>query len=215
MKLILAAFEPELLPLNPNLVHAGGALLGLTGVGAIEAAVRTAFLLKDIDAAGSGAQHRHTEVLFIGSCGAVDDTVPLLSSVVFSSVTLAAGEAVNNSAFFPEPMQRKLNAGGTMHKALLAEHPSLEAHAFSTLAITRDRSLGKTLAHSAGAHFENLELFGVAMACEQLGVPWSALSTVTNYIHENGHAEWLANHVEAAARTAILVESLLKSPHLK
>lgn len=215
MKIILAAFEPELSPLHPRLPHDGSVLLGLTGVGAIEAAVRTAFLLKDLNAADGCAEHQQNEVLFIGSCGAVNDAVPLLTPVVFSSVTLTAGEAVNGAAFFPEPMQRRLNASGAMHAALLAQHPALEAHAFSTLAITRERALGRALAERAGAQFENLELFGVAMACEQLGVPWSAISTVTNHIHERGHDEWLANHLEAASRTAILVESLLKTPHLK
>ena len=77
--LLLAAFAPELAGLDASLPR--GWVAELTGVGAVSAAVATARLL---------AAHEPDRVLFVGTCGAYDDRLPV-------GEVLSAAEAIATS----------------------------------------------------------------------------------------------------------------------
>lgn len=200
--LILGAFEPELEPLRRDAPQHPGLRFAAVGVGLAAAAAGTAAAICSI---------RPGHVLFIGSAGAVDPKTPLLTSVIFTRVHLAAEGVIEGSAYQPAPLRDVCSADSEWSNSLhsmLVPAPQLGA-AYTPLAITRETARAQRFATAFHSYFENLELFGVAEACAQHGVTWSALAVVTNTVCPEGHEQWKTHFRSAAERTSALL-----LPHL-
>jgi purine-nucleoside phosphorylase len=175
--LLLAAFAPELAGLD--LSPPAGWSVGVTGVGALTAAVETAHLV---------ATHRPERVLFVGTCGALDERLRV-GDLVCATETLATSvEERTGRAFRPEGERVRWPATWPL---------PFPAHAVAVPpAITRSEEGARTLAAVAAA--EHLELTGVFAACHAAGVPVAAALAVANRVGPGAHAEWAANHAQAS-----------------
>ncbi len=203
--LILGAFEPELTPLREFISAFPTVTLAETGIGITIAAARTALAIDSI---------KPTSVIFIGSCGTSSPASGLLDIVVGTSTVLAntASATISDSAFFPKGLSCRLPAGEELNATARIVYGDKVTHSaiYSPVAISCSEELGLALALQTGAHYENLELFGVATACAEANVPWIAFSAITNRINQAGHDEWVKNHVSAAQKTAHFTKLFLE-----
>lgn len=173
MKLLLAAFPPELGPLLDH--PPAGWRAACTGVGALAAAAKTARLI---------AEERPEAVLFIGTCGHYDDRLGLGDAIWASEVFASSLAERRGEAYRPEIE--------TARWASTLEGP-LPAHAVVVPpAITKTRE-GAGLLGALGAA-EHLELSGVYAACHGAGVPVGAALVVVNEVGPDAQAQWKANH---------------------
>lgn len=150
-------------------------------------------------------------VLFVGSCGTSDGSFPVLGTICATEVVLGDLQLATGTAYLPEGPLWRLAADEELldQMRVTLGNDALFTPVYSTSAITRDAEDARTLSAACGARFENLELYGVAVACARVGVPWAAICTVTNFISVESHREWVRNHHSAADRTAVLAERLL------
>ena len=203
--LIAAAFGPELEPIS-RAIGLGNCFKTIAvGVGLVESAANTGFLL-------SMNQGRPPAgLVFVGSCGANDKTIPLGSVVIASEARLSDETLAHGSGYIPELCTSRVGANQRLSECLQnhVKEPFLHEPLYSSLAITRNESVAQSHRRYSNARLENLELFGVAIACRNQSIPWAALSIVTNHTWERGHLEWKENHERAAQRTAqFLIPSL-------
>lgn len=198
--LILAAFEPELTALRKRAAQHPGLFLHSVGVGMVEAALGTTRLLAALPNVSN------TEVLFIGSAGALSPALQLLAPVVARFATLADPCRAQNESYLPDICKT------TFPASELSSLPfaNLARCGFATPAsISATESLAALLSEQTKASAENLELFGVASACASFGVPWSALSVITNHVGPAAHQQWKQNMPRAAEITAELISKEL------
>lgn len=151
------------------------------GVGMVRAAARMARLLE---------VHRPARVVLVGTAGAYPVAgAPRIGEVVTaSSVALGSGTAALGRGYVPQapPPIQAVPAGG------------LPAHAvLCCTAITSDVDLAVAL--GVHATVEHMEAYGVALACQDAGVPFCAVLAVTNIVGPDAHAQWKANRAEAQA----------------
>jgi nucleoside phosphorylase len=180
--LLLAAFPPELGGLDA--VPPPGWQVALTGVGAVAAAAVTARLL---------CERRPSRVLFVGTCGAYDDRLPV-------GALLAASEVVAVSQ--DERAGRAYRPGVEVSRWPATLALPLPGHVVAvTPAITTDPEGARRLAEVAAA--EHLELSGVFAACALAGVPVGGALGVANRVGPEAHAEWKRHH--AAVSRALLL----------
>ena len=202
--LILAAFAPELEPLRgmaerEPLLRAGSAGTGIrfeeVGVGIASAAANTARLIAEL---------RPAHVVFVGSIGTTDQNIPLLQLVSANSIEMVDAAIVEGSAYLPSLCPTEYLADEPMMHRLSESCPErlLMAKCYSPISITSKAELGLRYARATQAHFENLELFGIAAACAAHQTPWNSICAVTNYVGEQGHEQWKEHHEEAATYTA-------------
>ena len=206
--LVLAAVEAELADLRGTLPQNCPVELAAVGCGVVQAAINTAAVLKNYQ----GAFGRSPEaVVFIGSAGSYDHSIPLLTPAVASSVVLGDTAVSLGRGYFPEVMTTALHPDAALAESLLSlDREAIHSGTFATpLAITADRRLGTIIRVELGAKFENLELFGVASACFSNSAPWTNLSMVTNHIHNLAHKEWNQNSAQASKFTAAMIISWL------
>jgi purine-nucleoside phosphorylase len=193
--LVLGAFAPELEPLRQALGGQPQVRFAEVGIGLSTAAARAAeFLL----------QHRPAQVLFVGSVGTIDSQVPLLRLIAARAVALADLSLVNHSSYVPDTYTTEYESDTEALQTLSenASVPLLIAKCYSPLSISSTVEVGRTLGRATQAHFESLELFGIAAACAAQNVPWNAVCAVTNYVGPEGHQQWQTNHQQAAEATA-------------
>lgn len=177
--LLLAAFPPELSGLD--VAPPEGWRVACTGVGAISSAVTTARLLE---------QERPSRVLFIATCGALDEGIAIGDLISVSEVIATSLEELEGRAFRPSNECTRWKSGWPLpFPAHLAAVPP---------AITRTEEGARLLAKIAAV--EHLELSGVFAACADAGVPVAAALAVANRVGPNAHAEWTANHAAVSAR---------------
>jgi purine-nucleoside phosphorylase len=171
--LLLAAFPPELAGLD--LRPPAGWITGLTGVGAVEAAVATAGLV---------AAHRPARVLFVGTCGAYDARLSIGDLVAASEAVATSVDELAGGSYRPGVERTRWPATWPL---------PLPAHAVAVPpAITRTAAGAALLASVAAV--EHLELSGVLAACAAAGVPAAAALAVANRAGPDAHAEWAASH---------------------
>ena len=64
----------------------------------------------------------------------------------------------------------------------------------TTLGITKEAPA----LYDQTAHFENLELYGLARACARFQMPWTSYLGISNKIGHAAHEEWKRFHIEAS-----------------
>ncbi|ACL64773.1 purine or other phosphorylase family 1 [Anaeromyxobacter dehalogenans 2CP-1] len=184
--LLLAAFPPELAGLDA--APPPGWIAGVTGVGAVAAAIETARLV---------ARHAPARVLFVGTCGAYDARLAPGDLLAASEVVATSLDEVEGRAYRPAIERVRWPAGWDL---------PLPAHWVAVPpAITRTEAGARALAAVAAA--EHLELTGVFAACHAAGVPAAAALAVANRVGPDAHAEWKATHAAASAALRAALEA--------
>ncbi len=191
--LLLAAFPPELAGLEAS--PPAGWIAGVTGVGAVAAAIESARLV---------AFHAPQRVLFVGTCGALDDRLRVGEVLCAAEAVATSLEEQAGRAYRPEVERVRWPATWVL---------PFPAHAVVVPpAITRSEEGARALAAVGAA--EHLELSGVFAACHAAGVPVAAALAVANRVGPASHAEWAANHervsrelAEALRRAGVLAGS--------
>jgi len=203
--LLLAAFPPELAPLEAVLGRGMRARLGgrdvaarVVGIGLPMAAAGTATQLEEM---------KPRAVVLLGTCGAYAGVGIALGSVVSAHrIHLVSHSVTRGVAQFPDPMELVSEADCSTFEALLRAGAHA-ADVATTLAITVDDAAAALVARASGSHVEHLEAYGVAAACAARGVPFGAALGVANYVGPRARDEWRANHRAAAAAA---VEAVLR-----
>lgn len=200
--LITAAFEPELRLFRENIQGSTNIFVEEVGIGCISAALETSRLI---------SQLQPTHVLFVGSIGAIAKDVSPQTLVSATSTLFLDQALVTGKSYLPEAMTTHITADKQLSYLLTRLNIAiLEAPIYTTPSITKDSQIASLIARSANAMFENLELFGVAAACERSSIAWNAVCSVTNTVGENGHEEWKNNYLAAAESTFLFLEPLLR-----
>lgn len=178
--LLLAAAREEL-----------GALKGeVVGVGPVVAAAAAAALIE---------RHRPNAVVLIGTAGAyANGGPPIGAAIVADEVGLSYGVAAMGLGYVPRPPSPVKCSEELVRRVELPRHKVL-----TTGAITTDPMLADRI--SDGYTVEHLEAFGVAVACQQAGVPFVAILGIANRVCPEAHTQWLTNRDAAqdAARQAV------------
>ncbi len=179
MKLLLAAFPPELGDLKED--PPPGWMVDTTGVGAATAAAATACLLE---------RKKPERVLFVGSCGAYDERLPIGTILAVSFVLATSVDEERGDSYRPsiEPV-RWLSTWSLP----FPPHPVV-----TPPAITRTEEGARLLGRMAPA--EHLELNGVFAACNAAGVPVAAALIVVNEVGPDAHLQWMKHHKELGQR---------------
>lgn len=205
--LILAAHELELQPLrgaldaarqrSPKLAMAEvGVGLTLAGAGAMRCLL----------------QQTPRAVLVLGSYGRYPDETTLTPGRLLIPTRLLAVDAgvLAGRAAYPAPMAVSAEPDAALSHALALSGPDMERGTIAaTLAITEDDALARELRARSGCVGENLEALAIGLACQTLGIAWSALLGCTNQVGAQGRAQWRAHHALAAATTADHVRAWL------
>lgn len=184
MRLLIAAFPPELGSLAANPPR--GWKAATVGVGAVSAAAATARLVAEEPPEG---------VLFLGTCGAYDDRLPIGTCLAAEEVIASSLGEVQGEAYRPAIEIRQ------WFPSLTLPFPSWKV--VVPPAITSSIEGARALAGLGAA--EHLELSGVFEACRQAGVPCGAALVVANEVGPEAHVQWLANHFQGSEA---LIEAL-------
>lgn len=178
--LLLAAAREEL-----------GALTGeVVGVGPVIAAAAAAALIERL---------RPDRVVLIGTAGAYPPLGPTIGTAIAAEeVGLSYGVAAMGLGYVPRPPAPVKCAEDMLRRLELPRHKVL-----TTGAITTDPTLADRL--SDGYTVEHLEAFGVAIACQQAGVPFVAVLGIANRVCPEAHSQWLTHRdaAQEAARQAV------------
>lgn len=182
----------------------------LCGFGPIAAAARTAHLLATLDPAS---------VTLVGIAGAMDDRLLVgqayrFGEVVSYGVGVGAGSDFQQASSLGWPQwPGDLSAGQPAvgdrigSARTTAGHVLLSACAAS--AGPADVAMRRTMAPDAGA--EDMEGFGVALACELARVPWTIIRGISNRAGDRNHSRWCVQPaLEAAAVLAL--QTLAEAP---
>ena len=159
------------------------------GVGAVVAAARAAWLLAD---------RRPRGVVFVGTGSAYAGGPAPGTAVAARRVGLSAGVAAMGLGYVPRPPPPL-----PCDARLLARVAAPRVDVLTVGAVTTDPVLAERLAD--GWQLEHTEVFGVAVACAQVGVPFLAVLGVASRAGPEAHLQWLAHGREAreAARVAV------------
>lgn len=177
--LFMAAVREELGELEGEVV----------GIGPILAAARAADVL---------ARRQPEGVILLGTGGAYAGGPPIGQAIVASRVGMSYGVAAMGLGYVPRP------PAPVECDPELIERIGLPVHAVQTVsAITTDPTLAERIRD--GWTVEHMEAFGVALACRNAGVPFTAVLGITNEVGPDAHAQWLTHRdaAQAAAREAV------------
>lgn len=177
--LVLAAVREELGDLEGEVV----------GIGPVVAAARAASILERL------APDR---VVLVGTGGSYPGGPPIGTAIAGQMVGLSFGVAAMGLGYVPRPP-----APVPGDETLLEELGLPRHNVLTSGAVTTDLTLAKRL--SDGWTVEHLEAFGVAVACQQRGVPFAAVLGISNLVGPEAHAQWLTHRDAAqdAARQAV------------
>jgi nucleoside phosphorylase len=176
---VVAAVDAELGDL-------GGVALG---VGPVVSAARMARVL---------AVDRPDAVVFIGTAGAYVGGPAVGGAVQARRFGLADGAAAMGLGYTPRPP-----APVRADLRVLPDVALPLADVLTVGAVSTDPLLASRL--SDDWQVEHLETFGAAWACQDAGVPFTAVLGIANRVGPDAHVEWLTHRVAAqdAAREAV------------
>jgi len=186
--LLLAAFPPELAGLDA--AAPAGWRVATTGVGAIAAAATAARLI---------AEARPSRVLFVGTCGAYGERLPVGSLVAAAEVLAVSLDVLTGRAYRPEVEVTRWEASWAL--------PFPGVTVAVPPAITVDAE-GAALLGTV-AEVEHLEVSGVFAACQAAGVPAAAALAVANRVGPGAHAEWMASHARVSRELVAALAGVL------
>ncbi|TNE87141.1 MAG: hypothetical protein EP330_19425 [Deltaproteobacteria bacterium] len=177
--LFLAAVREELGELEGEVV----------GIGPILAAARAAEIL---------ARRKPDSVVLIGTGGAYAGGPAIGEAIVASRVGMSYGVAAMGLGYVPRPPAPVECAPELIERIDLPAH-----HVLTVSAITTDPTLADRIRD--GWTVEHMEAFGVALACRNAGVPFTAVLGITNDVGPEAHTQWLTHRDAAqdAARKAV------------
>lgn len=177
--LLVAAAREELGDLDGEVV----------GVGPVVAAARAAAIL---------VQRKPDFVVMVGTAGSYAGGPPVGIAVAASRVALSYGVAAMGLGYVPRPPAPVACDEGLLRRLDVPRHAVL-----TTGAITTDVDLASRIADDYTV--EHLEAFGVAVACQQQGVPFVAVLGISNTVGPDAHTQWLTwrDAAQRAAREAI------------
>ncbi len=187
---------------------AGLALLELCGFGPISAAARTAALLERLEP---------RRVLLLGVAGAYDPRRRALGSalgfarVAVEGLGVGAGEGLRSAGAvgFPSvPESARAPGGDGEEIALVRLSGTSDAEGsllLTTCAASGDaEQAGERRRRHPAAEAEDMEGFGVALACALRGVPLAIVRGLSNVAGDRDRARWrLVEAVRAAREVAI------------
>jgi nucleoside phosphorylase len=204
--LIVAAHAPELVGLRAAL---GPGLSGV--VASVRVVCATVGVGLPAAAAGTMRHVRDTRaraVLLLGSCGLYPRRAefrPLLP-VVPTRVRMVDSSVLAGKAAFPAPMQLMCTPEPKLSDALAQSDPSvLRGEVATTLGITTDDTLARSLGRKSGCCAENLEAYSVALACAVRDLPFCSVLVATNAVGSEGREQWRKYQRKAAERGARVV----------
>jgi purine-nucleoside phosphorylase len=210
--LIVSAWEPELAWLRRWLATPAGRAvtrgvkLAAVGVGAVDAGIAAAGLLRDV---------RPARLLFVGTAGvyggarsgapAIDDAVVVDRAHLISTATL------RQESYAPAPLITEVLCDAALVRRLARSSgdDATPVGAACPLAITRAPALARRIARACRAGVENLELFSVGRAAALAGVPFAAVVGIANRVGPTAHAEWKAHHRSASRAAGQRVRAFL------
>jgi len=181
--LLLAAVDEEL----------GGLTGEIIGVGPVVAAARAAVAIE---------RWTPSAVLLIGSAGAYPGGPAVGRAVAAARVGLGAGAAALGLAYVPRSPP-PIHADPD----LLARLDLPRCDVLTVGAITTD--LGLVAALGAGWQVEHMEAYGVAVACQDRGVPFLAVLGIANHVGPDAHTQWLLHRERAHEAVLEAVRPLL------
>ncbi len=181
--LVLAAVREELGDLEGEVV----------GIGPVVAAARAAAILE---------RKRPDRVVLIGTGGSYPGG-PAIGAVIASEmVGHSPGVAAMGLGYVPRP------SAPIPGDEYVLSRLSVERHAVLTVgAVTTDLTLARRL--SDGWTVEHMEAFGVAIACQIAGIPFTAVLGISNHVGPDAHVQWLAHRDEAQDAARAVVRTLL------
>ena len=182
--LLLAAVREEL-----------GDLAGeVVGIGSVVAAARAATTLERLAQEG----HKPRCVLLLGTAGSYPGGPAMGTAVASQMVGMSTGVAAMGLGYVPRPPAPVPGDEELLGRLGVARHNVLTAGA-----VTTDLTLARRL--SDGWTVEHLEAFGVAVACQNAGVPFVAVLGISNFVGPDAHAQWLTHRdaAQEAARAAV------------
>lgn len=198
--LILSAFEPEITPLRQQLSGMADVSFVPVGIGLVDAAIGSDRALDD---------HPFTAVIFVGTCGAFEESALEIGDVVVSrAAKIISPLVVKGRGAFPEPFVRGVVSDGSLAHQFVAAG-CRHADIGTTLAITTHDPTASALATEADV--EHLETFAAARAAAMREHPFVAVLGVANKVGSNGRAEWRENHQRVSAIVAEKVAAVIRA----
>ncbi len=161
----------------------------VVGIGAIAAAARMAAIL---------AVKKPDKVLLIGTASSYPGGPALGDVVTARRVGTSASVAVMGLGYVPRPPNPLVCDPFILHDLGIDSVDVLTASA-----VTTDSVLAGRL--SDGWQIEQMEAFGVALACAQADVPFAGIFGIASQAGPEAHIQWLSHRAEAqeAARLAV------------
>jgi len=161
------------------------------GVGMVEAALGVAEILRE---------SKFDEVVFVGTCGLYDKRDELLKIYEVFKVENLEMSGVLSLAYSPLfEMTEKIKS------VIKTPNVSRETFNSSNFITTDAKTAQKFSSFFVG---ENMELYGVKVACERAGVAWRGILCATNYCDQNAHKNYVKNIKEAKKRLEKYIERL-------
>lgn len=182
--------------------------LELCGFGPVAAAARTALLL---------GRDRPDRVLVVGIAGAIDDAIPLGSAQRFAAVACHGIGAGSAADFAPAGVLGWPHWPGDGGSPPIGDTLPLDVHAVAGAAgpllltvcaasgSAADVAERRRLFPAAAA--EDMEGFGVALACRLHGVPCAIIRGISNVAGDRDTSRWAT--AEALAAAAALANAFL------
>lgn len=192
--LIVSAWEPEQHTLKQKFGSNCAVDFLLTGIGSIRSTHKVTKALM---------QNQYDLVLFCGTAGAYNSAVPLHSVYACQKVHWSDGGVLLESSYVP-PHQNKTEM---IENTLKLQHKIPEATALCLPSITISENLAQIC--SQFATLEHLELFGLALACQEVKVPWIGILSVANIVHPKAHLQWKEHHLIASQQAQEFTQDFL------
>lgn len=161
----------------------------VVGVGPVVAASSAARIL---------TERRPDGVVVIGTAGAYAQGPAIGGAIVAERLGMSWGVAAMGLGYVPRAPGALRCDPDLLAKIDLPRHDVLTVGA-----ITTDKTLARRIAD--GFTVEHMEAYGVACACDQLGIPFVVVLGITNDVGPNAHVQWLTHRdaAQAAARDAV------------
>jgi futalosine hydrolase len=211
---------PQTLLLIPTeLEHRGLALVphrgirvALCGFGPVAAAARTAGLL---------AEYRPDHVILVGIAGCLDRRLEVGEAYQFSSVACFGVGAGSGDAFLPaagmgwlqwpsDPASPEASIGDVIPLAPSTAGPSAGQLLTACAASSGEHDIATRRRLFPAAVAEDMEGFGVAMACRLAGVPLTIIRGISNAAGDRDMSRW---QIQAALNAAAaLTGTVLEGP---